>query len=1620
MPFPGVHPMQSRQTQGCCSLPKEGKMPTQVSACSWRSDVFQNLSGGGAGRQVREKLTHVLMPSELPAKKIAKEKSTFLGVEVVKSLEWHGWQLGNEVTKMLTLKNVHLKAKKLKFSPPTTIFFTTMLPQPILLSPGTSFSLPITFRPMEKREYEDYINFQMTEGGFSISLYATLPRCELQIPESLYLPICAVGDSSEAFFSICNTGELQIDFRWEVPEPFSVFPPSGTLELKKECKIKVIFKPKVALPYEMTATCQFGVNWKQQKNIQLISVAKYPHLLIHGSEDTPSSAGQQHAQLRFGPIAIGTTVEKCMEVINMSSVSVQFRIERMKQPSSLEDDVFFCTVTQAEAPAYGKLQIPVQFAPHIVGAESVDYFSVVPVGSIIRSVLKVTGSCLGPSMSLQYPQLNFGLINLGEQKMCTLKISNASSIPAYYQFLIDCKQSTFSVDHPAGILKGNSSQILKVSFHPKHPMSYYRRAVCLIHHQGPIFLDLIGTCHSIKVKAAIIQAKHISLYKTHMARGLTLYPPDILCGMLREGKLQRDPDEALMLLQQDPGDATPAAYPYIDPETEFFELSTEITRFPPHISISRRDFDFGCCKYTHLVEPFPLSLTNHTKGKVIVTWIFNPESPFRVTPESSDIPPLKSMAYRLSFQPTQLNTLYATELEVYIYYKVERDYRCVEDVAICPPWCLTIKARGQTFQTGHEHFVPNYILSTPKVVFPAVTENSVCQYSLLLQNTGTLVMTFSLDQSSCPSVLIKPTSGNIPPGTHQVILLRTSPKEKTVEKQVLILQLNSCPSYTQQIILLSRVEVPQLLLGDEDRLFFKPTCLGNVTQRSYTLKNCCRVPLHFEWKIQSCDQNVLSVSPATGIIQPNDTLAQTWSFVPREQIKYMLKPSVLVWGAQSPKHAKQRRYTIRVIGEGCISTISAEKDQLDLGNILVGVQQSYNLVMFNNGNCSLDYELSVEQTITGLTDPDEEFVDPLALELEHYKGTIFARTKVIVKITARPIRRLFYTWLINYTMLAPKALDVTSLTEKILLCRVVAQGVFPTLSITDACSAGSARGIGKGHLWRLMSLESLNSYLERDPTPAELIYRTPTRHSTQRCPSVNTAAILDFNFGAAPVGVEPSVILLMLENRGLVPVTWNFLLPTDQQIELEYWAESGEIDPKEFQQLRIQDSKLFTISPKAGSLNPGQHQTLQLMYRHDIVGTDRLPVLLKVSHGREILLNFIGGTVAKDRCYVHFTSNKHLFTPVVIGTTSPPKQIYELYNGGSLTVMYEIQLAPLRAIQEHNFQHPVFQCLNPRGEILPCTSAHIEWIFSPLEAKTYLVDIPIHIIGGDSTLITFEGIGYDRNILGETAAFDDFVSEGVLTGAQRLTLPGQAAALSKQKLHFGNIPVFSRSTRLLFLNNTSENEAIYFSWIASSPSIQKMLDVSPQSGIVHAGESAQCVVTLLAAEDSMFYSLDLICEELSELGGTGKLSDASEIRKFKTLPPIKPVRVSKPPASHNQDQKMGKEPYRLWMKPRAPKPFLLHLGVTARSHTVDDFLNNFYIDFHKHFIFQKRKQKSVLESPSSMEEEEKRILSPCFPFKPTAQRKQLLTDIMSMIIRSLLYDVQFQCNGESLAEPALL
>lgn len=112
--------------------------------------------------------------------------------------------------------------------------------------------------------------------------------------------------------------------------------------------------------------------------------------------------------------------------------------------------------------------------------------------------------------------------------------------------------------------------------------------------------------------------------------------------------------------------------------------------------------------------------------------------------------------------------------------------------------------------------------------------------------------------------------------------------------------------------------------------------------------------------------------------------------------------------------------------------------------------------------------------------------------------------------------------------------------------------------------------------------------------------------------------------------------------------------------------------------MKIQDNKLFSITPKQGKLDPGEAIRIQLIYRHVFTGRNKLPVLLKINKGREIMvsepkklnlrvlfqlnfyllkINLVGVTVPSNSPYCYIPANQYSFLPVEIGRLEYPIQV---------------------------------------------------------------------------------------------------------------------------------------------------------------------------------------------------------------------------------------------------------------------------------------------------------------------------------------------------------------------------
>jgi len=109
------------------------------------------------------------------------ERSQVWGVDCAEALEWRGWEPGGEYVRSLHVKNVSTKTLKVKYKLPATKYFSMEFPEPIKLSPGMSATVDVTFRPIKREQYDDFIEFTMPGGTFSVQICAFLPVVAVEV-----------------------------------------------------------------------------------------------------------------------------------------------------------------------------------------------------------------------------------------------------------------------------------------------------------------------------------------------------------------------------------------------------------------------------------------------------------------------------------------------------------------------------------------------------------------------------------------------------------------------------------------------------------------------------------------------------------------------------------------------------------------------------------------------------------------------------------------------------------------------------------------------------------------------------------------------------------------------------------------------------------------------------------------------------------------------------------------------------------------------------------------------------------------------------------------------------------------------------------------------------------------------------------------------------------------------------------------------------------------------------------------------------------------------------------------------------------------------------------------------
>eukprot|EP00106_Octopus_bimaculoides_P000217 XP_014767659.1 PREDICTED: coiled-coil domain-containing protein 108-like isoform X2 [Octopus bimaculoides] len=1384
-----------------------------------------------------KKLGDCIVKQPLPSFPKIKYTIKKCGAEISSPIEWKKWIPGMEYTKCIVIKNLLMKIQKFTYELPETKFFLTPYPKTISLSTGTSFYLPVTFHPLEEREYKDKIKFSSNEGTFFVELMGLLPKQEIKLTKSVILPVCSVFSQTTTQVKLKNVGEVPVEVRWSATEPFEVQCSEDILAPEQSHEVTIIFKPKAARKYEGELVCRYGTELKKWKILKAVAQGKYPHLKISATglglcyEESPEGT---QANIDFGVIPIGQTVKKYITVENLSHANVAFKIEFLKSPSKTScTNVFLLPEKNGVILPMSNFNIPIHFTPDIVNSPIIEYFCVVPHGHISGNVIKCVGYSEGPKVHFKYGHINFQIVNLGSKASKNCSIVNDSQVTITYK--------------------------------------------------EPIFLDVLGTCHSGQVKPYFLAYKHIRSYQYKVRQGFGAYPPDQLNELVERHVTEIDAS----------GKITAPQYPLAetkDPMEMFFNSNPKTEEYTAKatgsvITLDTYEVNFGRHLGLNDTVEKEIAITNHSLGKVVTQWTKGSSCAFTVIPLSIEIPSNKSATVKIIFTPNQPHLFYESELECFVYFKCLRSYHIAKDNTMCPPFCVTVNCSGNTYPVQHQMFVPQYTLQDSAVIrFPSVDMQSSGYKTLIICNNGSSPLLYQFDKDPNGILRVRPSRGLITKG-HQIFILRFSPQEIKKYHEEIKMCFNNCPKFyrlekasnpvmdqypVQQVLTVHGwCEEPAVQLDNDKKVYLKPTCIGTKSEALYSFKNVTSKVLCYDWYWQNADNEFIEVCSKSGKVLANESLCNRFIFSPTVVGKKTFLLNLFIWPAECPRTKDITTcYEIKVVGFGTIGELAIEPIYTNFGDVIVGCTADKDILLYNPKNCDTHCKLLLKQTMDGIDLPFEKCT---AIQLSEQELVMAAKSKQILTIVVVPPAHGTFQFTISYKLILNE--DVVkdpSAIEYKHLCHLLMTGVYPLVTVTDIQGRQSARGIRKRRLWSSFSIDCFNSYLHSDPSYRELNFSAENQKTTDKFPNFETEAIVDFDFAAAALGSPSSEFIIKFQNDGIIPAEWDFLFPDDLTMELEPWADTGPANDEESCLLKILEENIFTVTPQKSVVQPGESIDVRLSYNHTHLGTYRLPVLFKMKYGREILINFVGVTVEVNMPYIHFNSLQHTFSPMAIGTEFQPKQIYELYNGGAVTVKYKVDTHPLKLLNALNYNYPIFVCNNPTGEIEPGGTAIVEWIFSPLESKTYSVDIPIYLEEGETVLVNFVGLGYDANRMGNAMPYST-VCDVSTPDKQLIKLPDQFVFLSLQKIAFGNIPLFSMSRRILFANNYSSERNATLEWHLNNEANEELITVIPRKYLLRPNESVLFQVIFLDRSSPAFYEIQLLC----------KITDETEVRRYK-------------------------------------------------------------------------------------------------------------------------------------------
>jgi cilia- and flagella-associated protein 65 len=1435
------------------------------------------------------------------------ERAHVWGIDCVERLTWRGWEPGGSYVRTVTLKNVGKKALKVKYRLPQTKYFEMEFPETMKIQPGLSATVDVTFRPIRFEQYDDFIEFKVAgAGAFQVKVSALLPFISLKMPPAVDFGYGAVNELMQKDFTFVNDGDVAVSYKWAVDLPFVFTPGEGTLEPGETGHVHAEFTPADATVNVVNAICaltdQSGHALPTESyNCSVTAVGKYPYVRFSEPE------------IDFGEVMVGRTVEQTVKLMNQSPVGASYEVARGETE---HDHVFKCTGKGSQG-GYLKQksheEFKVQFTPSMPGTFSSESFKAYTPGGNVATV-KITGTAIGPSVTLSQSTFQFGSVVAGKSVRRVLDIENHSDLPVHWQIDSECL-GTFALGADRGVLEPKFQGIpgkaqVVVTFAPIEPANYHKRIIVALRDHRPLAFDVVGTGYDDKRRPAPMRQSHVEEYRAMCAAGLITpgQPPS-----RRERSLFPNEIDAVK------ASAMTAQETYM----AMFEPDPLVA-----VSLDKSQIDFGPTNRFKTPQSRTVTVTNDCKQKLVVFWggqepaAVNDTSvdaeakraaaadrnPFFAFPESCDLRPGQSAEFRITFRPTKDKQHYARQLECFAYVKSMRSFRQVTEDNFTPPWTSTVWAFGHTH--GHAGaqlgFQPkcSFTARGSRLYFPPTVKGDYAFQTIALRNDGDTAVGFEFPAKALGSGLevdentgyaspfsCHPSKGAVPPRSFTLVTFRFDATDTEPHREQMHCVLNGLPERAITLDVRARGHVPRVTVGDGNAFVFTPTCVGAAATREIEMRNASRINVLYEWAIPERLANVLGVSPHAGMIRGDQTIKSTWTFCPNKSRKFGFKIPLLLRvpngevsdpGATGRREAfvgagtVEERVDVNIHAEGTSGSVAMRPESVDFGHAVVDQSAERTIELHNRSNGIVRYRL---ETVfdDGCTEFDAD------VTFDESVGQIPARSSSTVRVTYRGRCRgdVGFRIVCRVVNAAKPSRTVQEEEDDAPSVHAIATADYPTLCVTDAACPGVAKPV----LWKRLSLNALNAELARPPTAVEdRLQRTGGYDgSLASARSLQGLTSVALGLGVGLEGAEPTAAYVEVCNTGALPAEWRLMTRDESEVDMENWVEIGEPDDEITAHQRfVVEHGIVEVSPKRGVLQPGERQPVRVLYKHARVGQHWLTALLNVKDGRSVRLELGGRTVgSKVRCLDISPANPsmalHTFAPVRIGDVHPPKQSVELRNPTGEEVEWNVDLNPLAALRTANWGFDILTCHNPRGTIPPFGTALLNWTFQPCEERAYECAVAVEIVKrfkwetAETCVMTLRGAGtlpedrggapVDDTLVGDCAR-ESWIGYRTVPSLP----PASEVALSSGSCVFGAVPTLSIVRRVVTLRSMTDDREYEFEWQlgafaedAGGLEPGSSVAIEPMRGVVERGEEVFVKITYSAGPNPQVFDGEIRC-----------------------------------------------------------------------------------------------------------------------------------------------------------------